>query len=434
MKKIIFVSTLFLYAFAVSAQQRITIPLWHSFSGHLGDTLEALSQQFNAKQSKYRIKPVYKGSYPETLTSFVAAFQAHQHPPIVQIYEIGTATMLQNEQLVKPVYQLMQQYPHKYFKNDNFLTAVRRYYGDQQLNLYAMPFNSSSAVLYYNQSVFAQAGIQAPPKTWQDVVGISKKLLDKKLVKCGFTTTFPSWINIENFYHWHGLSFVKENAQDKHISFDAQPIKFHLKKLKDWQINKVYQYAGRDSNATALFTSGHCAMMIQSSGSYISLKKTSHFSVDVAELPYWPQFRNSGANAVMGGAGLWVINGFSDKTYKGIALFFNFLAHPKTQAFWQLKTGYFPVIQHPITFQDPADISELKASIIAFQQVSHTSDLSPGERLGYYAQIRLFNDEQMEAIISEQQTVEQALALAEKNANNLLAQFKRNSHPALKNL
>ena len=67
---------------------------WHGMAGHLGDEVRLLADDFNRSQDEFTIKPVYKGDYTETLTSFAAAFRAHKAPAIVQIFEVGTAIIL----------------------------------------------------------------------------------------------------------------------------------------------------------------------------------------------------------------------------------------------------------------------------------------------------------------------------------------------------
>ncbi|PPZ35281.1 ABC transporter substrate-binding protein, partial [Escherichia coli] len=43
---------------------------------------------------------------------------------------------------------------------------------------YAIPFHNSTPILYYNQDMLKQAGFNEPPKNWDEVVTIAKKLTD----------------------------------------------------------------------------------------------------------------------------------------------------------------------------------------------------------------------------------------------------------------
>jgi sn-glycerol 3-phosphate transport system substrate-binding protein len=410
---------------------RVEIPFWHSFAGHLGETLEKICDDFNHSQQKYTIKPVYKGSYLETLTSFVAAFRANEQPPLVQIFEIGTATMLHPDGIIKPVYTLFNADNNPASKKTSFLPAIKRYYSDKEGRLLAMPFNSSSAVLYYNKSLFKKAGIDSLPKTWPEVERVSKILIKKQVVTCGFTTTFPSWIQIETFLNWHGIPFADKDAGisrlDIKLNYQSEALHHHLKKLADWQKEGVFEYGGRDSNAVSLFSSGHCAMLAQSSGAFMGLKKMLSFPLGVSALPYWPEYQKDNGNTVIGGGAIWVVNGFDKSIYKGVSAFLSFLSSADTLSNWQRMTGYLPVTQEAMRLSDKARHNPSKrVSKLAVSQITASKNRSPGARLGFYAQIRVFNDEQVEAICAGTKTVNEALIEAQVHANYLLRRFEKN--------
>src|SRR5581483_9387847 len=83
------------------------IQFWHAMGGQLGEALNALVDGFNKRQKDYVVKPVYKGSYTETMTGAIAAFRARQQPHIVQVFEVGTANMMAAKGAIKPVYEVM---------------------------------------------------------------------------------------------------------------------------------------------------------------------------------------------------------------------------------------------------------------------------------------------------------------------------------------
>lgn len=179
------------------AQAKTEVEWWHAMGGALGQKVNEIAANFNASQDEYEIKPVYKGSYAETMTSAIAAFRAKEQPAIVQVFEVGTATMMGAEKAIYPVYQLMADTKEP-FNSDNYLSAVTGYYTNTQGEMLSMPFNSSTPVMYYNKDMFAKAGIEQAPKTWKEMEQVSRKLLDSG-AKCGFTTTWQSWVQIENF-------------------------------------------------------------------------------------------------------------------------------------------------------------------------------------------------------------------------------------------
>ncbi|MFW5655314.1 MAG: sn-glycerol-3-phosphate ABC transporter substrate-binding protein, partial [Roseicyclus sp.] len=88
------VSTL---AVAAHAQDRTEIDFWHAMGGDLGERTDEFASAFNGLQDSCTVNSVYQGDYTETLTTAVAAFRAGEQPHIVQVFEVGTATMMAAE-------------------------------------------------------------------------------------------------------------------------------------------------------------------------------------------------------------------------------------------------------------------------------------------------------------------------------------------------
>ena len=152
LNRIIFFFCFFLCVLPVQAK-RIELVVWHAMAGHLGDEVRMLAHDFNQSQSDYFIKPVYKGNYVETLTSFAAAFRAHQPPAIVQIFEVGTAIMQVPKGVIKPIDELMHEQGMNLPKDD-FIQSIREFYSAEG-QLLALPFNLSVPTLYYNLDILA---------------------------------------------------------------------------------------------------------------------------------------------------------------------------------------------------------------------------------------------------------------------------------------
>ena len=181
-------------SFVLADTAKIPIYFWHSMAGDWGNVVKQLTDEFNKSQQEFTVIPIYKGSYSESLTSTVAAFRAHKQPHIVQIFEVGTATMMYPPGVIVPLYSLLKDVNITLDEKD-FIPAILSYYADNAGHLVALPFNISSAVLYYNKDVFTKAGLDPnkPPKTWPQVQDYSLALI-KSGMKCGFTTTWPSWM------------------------------------------------------------------------------------------------------------------------------------------------------------------------------------------------------------------------------------------------
>ncbi|MBI1772643.1 MAG: extracellular solute-binding protein, partial [Burkholderiales bacterium] len=163
-------SAAILMSFASSAQAVTEISWWHSMTGALGDRVTALAEQFNKSQNEYKVTAVYKGSYDEALAAGIAAFRAGNAPHILQVFEVGTATMMYAKGAVKPVSEVMKVAGEK-FDTSGYVAAVAGYYTSPKGEMLSFPFNSSTTVFYYNKDMCAKAGMDPnkAPATWQEV-------------------------------------------------------------------------------------------------------------------------------------------------------------------------------------------------------------------------------------------------------------------------
>ena len=148
------------------AQQRVQVEFWHGLSQPEGGMLEKVVSDFNASQTKYNVKATFKGSYPETMVAAIAAFRAGTAPHIVQMFEVGTATMMAARGAIKPVYELAKETGVN-IDPKNYVSGVRAYYSTPDGRLVSMPFNSSTTVTWYNKDAFKKAGLdpEKPPRT-----------------------------------------------------------------------------------------------------------------------------------------------------------------------------------------------------------------------------------------------------------------------------
>src|SRR6516225_8367483 len=134
------------------------IQWWHSMEGALNDKVNAIAAQFNASQSDYKIVPVYKGQYDESLAAGIAAYRSGNAPAILQVFEVGTATMMSAKGAIKPVAAVMKDAGEK-FDAKAYIPAVAGYYTSNKGEMLSFPFNSSTTVMYYNKDAFKKAGL-----------------------------------------------------------------------------------------------------------------------------------------------------------------------------------------------------------------------------------------------------------------------------------
>jgi sn-glycerol 3-phosphate transport system substrate-binding protein len=408
------------------------IQWWHAMAGELGRRLEAVVADFNSAQSDYRIVPIYKGSYTETVTAAIFAFRTQSHPAIVQVNEIATATMMAAQGAVFPVFELMRA-EGEAFDQSAYLPAVTGYYADVAGNMLSFPFNSSTPILYYNKDQFRKAGldVDTPPKTWPEVEAMGRKLRNAGM-SCGFTTHWPSWVNIENFSAYHNLPLATDangmGGLDADLEINNRVLIRHVGKLAEWSTTRIFDYGGRATKAEPKFQTGECGIFLGSSATRADILANSKFSVGYGMLPYWPDVTGAPQNSIIGGATLWVLRNRPPEEYKGVARFFHYLSQPAVQAQWHQTTGYLPITRAAYDLTRAQGFYDRNpGTAISIEQITlkPPTENSKGLRLGSFVLIRDIIEDEMEQAFAGKKTAKDALNDAVKNGNELLRQFER---------
>jgi sn-glycerol 3-phosphate transport system substrate-binding protein len=420
---------------ASASYAKTKITWWHAMGGELGSKLEEIVANYNKSQDKYEVVPTYKGSYTETMTAAVAAFRAHQQPDIVQVFEVGTGTMMAAKGAVYPVYKLMKDTGQS-FDPKGFLSAVVGYYTDTDGNMLSMPFNSSTPILYYNKDVFKKAGLDPnqPPKTWEELEADSKKIMSSGAAKCGFTSGWISWVQLENFSAWHNQQIgTKENGfggLDTKLTFNGPVQVKHWANLAKWQKEGIFQYGGPvgGNDAPPKFYSQECAMYMNSSASRAGvLANAKNFEVGYGMLPYYSDVKGAPQNTIIGGATLWVLQGHKAEEYKGVADFFHYLSSPEVQADWSQFSGYLPITKAAYELgQKQGFYAKNPGSDVGIKEITLNPPTvnSKGLRFGNYVQIRTIIDDEFQKMLAGKEDAKQALDNVDSRGDKLLREFE----------
>ncbi|MBP7094565.1 MAG: sn-glycerol-3-phosphate ABC transporter substrate-binding protein UgpB [Spirochaetia bacterium] len=409
-----------------------SIEFWHAMTGKNGEAVQKICDDFNASQDVYTVTPVYKGSYVDTMNAGIAAFRAGQAPAIIQVYEVGTATMMAAKGAVKPVHVLMKEMKEK-FDPKSYIPTITGYYSTSKGEMISIPFNSSTAVMYYNKEAFAKAGLdpERPPVTWPELFEAARKIKAAGY-EAGFTTNWISWIQLENFSAWHDVPFgTLSNGFDgleAELKINADLQVKHLTNLYDLSKEGVFKYGGRENKANPLFTGGVVGIHFESIGGYGNMKANCKFPFGVARLPYYPDVANAPQNSIIGGASLWVFEGKTEPEYKATAKFFTYLSSPEVQAFWHKTTGYLPITiaAYELT-KSEGYYAENPGLEVAIQQLLNKAPTanSMGIRFGYMPQIRELEDQTWEDILADKISVKAGLDKIVTEGNIKLRDFER---------
>jgi sn-glycerol 3-phosphate transport system substrate-binding protein len=407
------------------------IPFWHSMEGELGVEVNSLAQRFNESHPDYKIVPTYKGNYEQSLAAGIAAVRSGKAPAILQVYEVGTATMMASKAIV-PVFDVFKN-AGVAFDEKQFVPTVAGYYSDASGHLISQPFNSSTPVLYYNKDAFKKAGLNPdqPPKTWQDLEK-DAAALRKAGMTCGYASGWQGWIQIENFSAWHALPVATQNngfdGTDTVLEFNKPTQVRHIQMLEDMNKKGDFTYFGRKDESTAKFYNGDCGITTASSGSLADIRHYAKFNYGVGMMPYDATVPDAPQNAIIGGASLWVMKGKDASTYKGVAEFMAFLAQPDIAAEWHQKTGYLPITTAAYELTRKQGFYDKNPGAdIATRQMLNKPPLAftKGMRLGNMPQIRTVVDEELEGVWTGKKTPQAALDNAVTRGNLLLCRFEQ---------
>ncbi len=406
------------------------IQWWHAMTGANNEVVNKLAADFNASQKDYKVVPAYKGSYSDTMNAGIAAFRAGQAPHILQVFEVGTATMMAATRAVKPVHELMKE-AGETFDPNAYLPAITGYYSTAKGEMLSFPFNSSSAVMWYNRDALKKAGVEVP-KTWPEVFEAAKKLKADGYDKCGFSSAWFTWVNLEQFSAWHNVPLAtKANGLE---GFDAE-LKFnsplqvkHLQNLMDLQKDKTFDYSGRSNAGEGRFTAGECPIFLTSSAFFGNIRANAKFDFGAAPMPYYPDAPGAPQNSIIGGASLWVMAGKPAAEYKGVAKFFAFLSETDRQVELHQKSGYLPITKAAYEKTKASGFYEkfpyLETPLLELTNKAPT-DNSRGLRLGNMVQMRDVWAEEIEAALAGKKTAQQALDEAVRRGNEILRQFEK---------
>jgi sn-glycerol 3-phosphate transport system substrate-binding protein len=415
----------------LASHAQTEVQWWHSMGGALGEWVNDLAKDFNASQKDYKVTPTFKGSYAESMTAGIAAYRAGNAPHMIQVFEVGTATMMAAKGAIVPVAKVMTDAGLK-FDPSIYVPAVAGYYTAPNGQMLSYPFNSSTPVFHYNKDAFKAAGLdpEKPPTTWPEVALAAAKLKASGH-RCPFTTSWISWTQLESFSAWHNVLYATKNngfgGTDARLAVNTPLHVRHIENLANMAKSGLFIYKGRENKADANFVSGECAMATGSSALAGNVKRNSKFSYGTGTLPYYPDVQGAPQNTVIGGASVWVMAGKKPEEYKAVAAFLNYLSKPEVAAASHQRTGYLPVTKASFELTEKSGFYKQNpgADVSVNQMIRKTTDKSRGVRLGNFVQIRTIIDEELEGVWQGSKQPKEALDNIVKRGNEQLERFEK---------
>ena len=372
----------------------IELTFWHAMGGVNGEALVSMVNEFNKQnEGKIHVNYEYQGKYDDEFSKIQAS--GGKYPcDIIQVYDIGTRYMIDSGWIV-PV--------QNYIKKDNYDISkiepnIAAYYTVDN-TLYSMPFNSSTPVLYYNKTAFKEAGIDKAPACFEDVFADAAKLkqvnADGSVKRYGFGMGNYGWF-FEQWVGKMGKHYVNNNngrGKDHAtaVEFDSNGAGIQILNVWDKVLKEgigPYLNMGNE-DAKAAFISGNICITLESTAALKSLLTNvgDKFEIGVG---YFPSInRNDVGGVSVGGGSLWMMNTGDQARMDATWEFLKFMISPEEQAFWNSKTGYFPVTVAAAdtqTFKD--NIAKYPQFQVAIDQLHSSAPQYAGALLSVFSESR----------------------------------------------
>jgi sn-glycerol 3-phosphate transport system substrate-binding protein len=420
-----------------AAADKTKIDFWFGNSGDIAKRVQEQCDRFNQSQNDYQVVCTSQGSYDASLQNTIAAFRAGKQPTIAQVSDAGTLDILLSGAYY-PANKLMADNGYKVDWKDYF-SGIASYYATSKGDMYSFPFNSSTALLYWNKDAFAKIGKDHAPATWEEA-GADFKALKDAGYACPFGFNISSdeiWQLVEQFSAVHGEPVAtKRNGYeglDAELIFNKGKLVKFVSDLKGWYDagEAVIKSKATGQTFVEAFSAGDCQVVLTSVGDHGNIGRTAKQGMNwgVSMLPVYEGTDRK--SSFVGGASLWVLKGKSDAEYKGAAAFFNFVAKPEEALTWSTVTGYIPVRNSGYDylvkngFYEKAPYAGRELAIKSLT-ASPAEDPAPhGIRLGGLLQIRQEIANGLQAIFINNEKVQPALDASAERGNQILRRFQQ---------
>jgi sn-glycerol 3-phosphate transport system substrate-binding protein len=287
-------------------------------------------------------------------------------------------------------------------------------------------------LFYINRDSFRKAGLdpEKAPKTWAELIAAAEKIKASGQ-ECTYTTSWPSWMHIENFSAWHNVPIgTRQNGMgglDTQFTINSPLHVRHVSMLGDMAKRGLFTYAGRTNQGDAKFSSGECAMFSGSASATAGIRKAARVEWSSHFIPYHDDVKGAPQNSIIGGASLWVMGGKKPVEYRGVAKFLSFLSRPEIQMEWHTGTGYVPITLAAYELTRKSGYYDKNPGAdLPVRQLTHKAPTanSKGLRFGNFVQGREVIEEELEAVFAGRKEAKAALDDAVRRGNDILRRFE----------
>ncbi|HWI64270.1 MAG TPA: ABC transporter substrate-binding protein [Symbiobacteriaceae bacterium] len=412
----------------LKAGEKVKVTFWHAMGGKLGESTQALVDEFNKSQDKVQVEALYQGTYDESLQKLKAS--GPNGPTLIQVYEIGSRFMIDSG-LITPMQNFIDA---DNFNTKNFEQNILSYYTfDGKLN--SMPFNTSTPIMYYNKTAFKEAGLdpEKPPTTFEEFHQVAKKLTKKtgNDTRYGAGIAWYGWF-YEQFLAVSGTTYVDNENGRKALATKATVDSKEGQDVLNWLKGMIDDGSsinlGRKTSETqAAFQGGRIAMTLDSTSVLATMINGVNGKFEVGTA-YLPRPKDAKGGVIIGGASLWVTNLKPEKEQWAAWEFVKWLGSPEIQGKWHTMTGYFPIRKEAYDIQTVKDwhakLPQFKTAIDQLR-ASKISPVTQGAVIGVFPQARQTIEGAMENVVLGKATSADALKAANAEITKAIENYNK---------
>jgi sn-glycerol 3-phosphate transport system substrate-binding protein len=408
---------------SVASATEITFYYPIAVGGPITKIVDGYVDAFQKKHPEITVKPVYTGSYQDSIVKAMTAAKAGNPPDMAVLLSTDMFTLIDNE-IIEPVDTIANSDADKTWLKSFYPAFMEN--SQAQGHTWGIPFQRSTIVQYWNKDAFKAAGLdpEKAPATWEEMVSFGKKLIKKDA--SGNVTQWGVEIPSSGFPYWLFQALTTQNGailanQDgTKVAYNDPKVVEAAQFFADLSMKDEVMPKGIIDWGTTPkdFFEGKTAVMWTTTGNLTNVKANAKFAFGVAPMP-----KKVRGGSPTGGGNIYIFK-TKDKAKQAAAIeFARFLTTPEVAADWGIATGY--VATRPDAWETPAMkkyASEFPPAIVARDQLKEAvAELSTHDNQRV---TKALNDG-LQAALTGSKTPEQAMKDAQREAERLLKSYRK---------
>jgi sn-glycerol 3-phosphate transport system substrate-binding protein len=391
--------------------------------GPITKIIDGYAEQFMKEHPSIKVKPVYAGTYQETIVKALTAHKSGEPPTTAILLSTDMFTLIDEDAIVAWD-ELAKSADDQAWMKAFFPAFMKN--SQTGGKTWGIPFQRSTIVLYWNKEAFKEAGLDPgkPPATWAEQVEMAKRLTKRDA--SGNVTQWGVQVPSSGFPYWLFQGFTTQNDvllmneagtqtyYDKPAVVEALQYWVDLSGKHKVMAPGVIEWGTTPKD----FFEKKTAMMWTTTGNLTNVRSNAKFDFGVAMLPAGKQ-----RGSPTGGGNFYVFKKAAPAQQQAAAMFAKWMTSPERAARWGIDTGYVAV--RPDAWQTPAMkkyVADFAAAAVARDQLPYAvAELSTHENQRV---TKALNDG-LQAALTGAKPPAQAMKDAQAEAERILRPYRR---------